>query len=59
MPWYLHCHQQVNLIMDQERVNAYLSNQPASACATDFLLLLCVVAGFVPAVGGQIIFDLA
>lgn len=25
--WHLHYHQQVNLVMDQERVNTYLSNQ--------------------------------
>lgn len=59
MPWCLHYHQQVNLIMEQERVNTYLSNQPASACATALLLLLRVAAGFMPAMGGQMIFDLA
>lgn len=51
----------MNLVMNQEREKALLSNQPASARAKDFLLLLCAlsVAGFILAVGGQMIFDLA
>lgn len=41
------------------REGKHLPFQPASARATDFLLLLRVVAGFMPAVGGWMIFDLA
>lgn len=37
-------HEQVHCFMVQETVNTYLPNQPASACAIDFLLYVLLLA---------------